>query len=110
MIYEYRCDICNTKREIWKPAAEFDKPESCECGANLTRLITGGAGFLGEKVEHAEYNPGLGCIVKNRREREEIAKRKGLIEIGNESPNKLHSESERIRTENIKQSWEKVDV
>lgn len=46
------------------------------------------------KVEHAEYNPGLGCITKNSKHRAEIAKRKGLVEVGNEDVSNWRKRSE----------------
>ena len=40
--------------------------------------------FSGTAVQNAEYNPGLGCVVKNKAHRDELAKRKGLVEVGND--------------------------
>lgn len=57
--------------------------------------------IIGASVESAEYNPGLGEVVKNKKHRAELAKRKGLVEIGNDysSPDKIHDKFEKERAE-----------
>lgn len=39
---------------------------------------------MGTKVKDAEYNPGLGKVIKNDHHKKEILKEKGLVEIGND--------------------------
>jgi hypothetical protein len=53
--------------------------------------------FLGTSVENAEFNPGLGVVTKSKRDREEICKRRDLVEVGNEKPTtfRKHFSSER---------------
>jgi len=99
MIYEYTCAE-HGKFEIIKPMEDAAQPEYCPtCKAPLTRLWLNRSGFNGEKVEHAEFNPGLGCVVRNRKHREEVARRKGLVEIGNESVDTIHKTAERDQEE-----------
>jgi hypothetical protein len=62
----------------------------------------------GTKVENAEYNPGLGCIVRNSAHRKEIAKQKGLEEIGNEKPETLHKHFDTARAEKIEKAYDEV--
>lgn len=109
MIYEYECP-CGKKFERWLPVAMFDDPQHCECGQLGRRLITGGSGFMGEKVEDAQFNPGLGCVTRSAKHRKEIAKRKGLEEVGTESPDKIHSKSDRDREEIRQRRWDEVQV
>ena len=62
---------------------------------------------IGAKVENAEYNPAFGQVVKNKNHRNELAKQRGLIEIGNEKPSTLHKHAENTKLENAKRRWEK---
>jgi hypothetical protein len=84
--------------------------ELCEkCGESATRqFMPRHLYFTGTKVEEAEYNPGLGCITKNKYHRAEIAKRKGLTEIGNEPPERIHKHFEKVREEKREKAWEDV--
>ncbi len=108
MIYEYKCS-CGEAFDVYKPVAEFDSPEMCKaCGQVAERQITGGAGFMGAKVEYAEYNPGLGCVTKSAEHRRLVAKAKGLEEIGNETPSNIQSSYDALRAEKHKRSWDEV--
>lgn len=64
----------------------MDVNEFCpECAAPAERLFMPQRVYLsGTKVQNAEYNVGLGAVVKNAYERSELAKRKGLVEVGND--------------------------
>lgn len=97
--YEYECSKCGQEYKgisgaIFKRISEYDRPEFCECGASepMQRLISPGH-FVGEKVQEAEFNHGLGCVTRNKQHRNEIAKRQGLVEVGNDKPD---SEPEHI--------------
>lgn len=82
--YDYQCPICKHETEIVKKISEYDSPEQCpKCYNEMDRLISAGH-FLYASVEEAEFNHGLGCVVKNRKHRTELAKRKGFTEVGNE--------------------------
>lgn len=69
-----------------KSYKEIESEEFCPyCGAPAERIPFPKKVYLsGTKVENAEYNPGLGCVTKNKRDRDEIAKRKGLVAVGND--------------------------
>lgn len=64
--------------------------------------------IIGAKVESAEYNPGLGVVTKSKRHREEIAKQKGVVEIGNDygSAEKMSKEFDTARAEKLERNWE----
>ena len=99
MIYEYTCKD-HGKFEIIKPMEDAAQPEYCpKCHQPLARVWFNRSGFHGEKVEHPEFNPGLGCVVRNRKHREEVARRKGLVEIGTESVDTIHKTAERDQEE-----------
>lgn len=106
MIYPYRCLKCFHSFDVVKPVAEVNKPEECpECGAETERLFTARIHIVGAAVQHAEYNPGLGCVVQNKNHRAEIAKQKGLVEVGNESTNTLHKETVVKREQERAREW-----
>jgi hypothetical protein len=80
--------------------------ENCpDCGNILTRVYSF-THFIGAKVENREYNPALGCVVNNSKHRAEIAKRRGLIEVGNEKPESLQKAAEKTMADKL--SWENV--
>jgi putative FmdB family regulatory protein len=101
MIYEYKCVKCEREFDVHKPMSQAAVEEHCECGGLGARLYRNSSGFFGEKVHHAEFNPALGCVVNSKRHLKEICDRKGLIEVGNEHPEKIHtamdSENQAIR-------------
>ena len=97
MVYPYLCRRCDFEFDVVKPAADSSRKEKCpECRKTADRLYTG-ALFIGTSVESAEFNPGLGVVTKSKRDREEICRRRGLVEIGNEKPKtfRKHFASER---------------
>jgi putative FmdB family regulatory protein len=109
LIYEYRCVKCERKFEVIKSMRDFDRNEFCErCGAPGEPVFSPKVQILGASVQHAEYNPGLGQVVKNKRHRQEIAKRKGLVEIGSDykAPENIHKEFESKRDDKRKKRWE----
>lgn len=110
MTYEYQCVKCEHTFDVIKPVKEIDVNEFCpKCEAPAERKFTPlKIHLFGTKVEDAEYNPALGQVVKGKRHREEIAKRKGLVEIGNdfgsgEKHQAYFDEQRRIKRE---KSWE----
>jgi putative FmdB family regulatory protein len=112
MIYEYRCVPCGTRFDVIKSVAEIDRPEACEeCGGQAQRhFVPSVVYFSGTKVEDAEYNPALGCITKGKRHREEVAKRQGLVEVGNDfgSGESLQKHFESEHTRKREKAWEEV--
>lgn len=89
---------------------ESSKEETCrECSSVSTRVYTP-AQFIGTAVQSAEYNPGLGCVVKSDKDRAEIARRKGLQEIGNDfgSGDKAMAKYDKDRTERLNKRWDDI--
>jgi hypothetical protein len=99
---------------VIKSVSEIDREERCEaCDSPAARqFVPSRVYFSGASVQDAEYNPGLGCVVKNKHERQEIAKRKGLVELGNDykNPDSLHKEYEQKRAAKRAAAWEKDDL
>ena len=111
--YPYFCPHCENLRDIIKPVRDIDRLERCEtCDTELDsscRRIGGGTYFIGASVEDAEFNPGLGCVVKNKRHREQICKDRGLIEIGNDvDPKKQAADIDRAEKRRTKELVEGI--
>ena len=91
--YCYRCPSCNQEFEIIKRIVDVDNIEHCSfCSSDCKpqdRLISTPA-LHNTAVESPEYDPGLGMVIKSSAHRRQIAKERGLEEIGNESPDKIH--------------------
>lgn len=110
MIYSYECEKCDEEHDIAKPAQDWNKPECCpQCGFNLTKIFSTFQ-FFGAKNEDAEYNHGLGQVIKSKQERREVAKRKGVVEVGNESLESLHKHANLSKQEKLKKSWDEVEL
>ena len=108
MIYPYECE-CGFKTDIIKSVRDIDNSEKCpKCDTIMSRKIAGGNGFLYAEVEDAEYNPGLGCVVKNKKHRAEIAKQRGLVEVGNEDMNKIMKRQDVERERKISTSYDGI--
>ena len=107
-IYEWRCQKCDIQFETVQSIKEYNGKTSCVTCGNETseRILSADVYFIGAKVESAEYNPAFGQVVKNKRHREELAKARGLIEIGNEKPDKIHKKFESDRIEKRKKEWD----
>jgi putative FmdB family regulatory protein len=101
MTYEYQCVKCDHSFDVIKSVKDMDVNEYCpHCDNPAERqFVPSRVHFTGTKVENAEYNPGLGAVTKNKAHRAELAKRKGVVEIGNDykSPETQHSEGEKLR-------------
>ena len=107
--YDYECEKCQSTESRYKSIAEYNTEEYCSaCQNPLTKLLNCRVHFVGAKVEDAEYNVGLGAITKSSQHRKELAKRKGLEEIGNESPDKIKKHYAQEREQKRKANWEKV--
>jgi putative FmdB family regulatory protein len=107
MIYEYACDQCVRQFEVVKAMSESGRIEVCEaCGAEARRLWSANIELHKTAVKDAEYYHSLGRVVKNDRERSELIKRYGLVEIGNEKPDRARYHMEKDRKERIRKRWE----
>jgi putative FmdB family regulatory protein len=109
-IYDWICDDCELEFESVQTMKEYDGNWTCpKCSKpgrrNYRRCKFH---FTGTKIEDAEFNPGLGRITKSKRHREELAKKMGAIEIGNENPDSLHKHFDTSREEKLKKSWDEV--
>lgn len=100
MIYPYKCDSCAHDFDVVKSHVDMNRPEACEkCAAPATRQFTARVHIVGAKVTHAEYNPGLGCVVKNKQHLDYLCKSKGVVPVGNDygSGEKMQKEFDEAR-------------
>jgi putative FmdB family regulatory protein len=96
LVYPYSCTK-HGEFDVVKHHSESSREEKCpKCGKQAQRLYVG-AMFIGTAVQSAEFNPGLGQVVKSKYHRQEICKARDLVEVGNEKPAtfKKHFEAQR---------------
>lgn len=107
MIYEYNCPKCDSTFDVVKKVAEIDRAEPCpQCyNPDTDRVFNPKIYFNNASVEDAYYNHGLGQVVKNRAQAKELAERKGLVEIGTETPETIHKESAVKAAERREKEW-----
>lgn len=112
MTYEYKCESCKRYFDVIKSVKDMERNENCpKCGEfGIRQFIPEVIHFNKTKVTHAEYNPGLGCVVKNEAHKRDIMKRKGVVEIGNDygSGEKMQALSEKARQEKFKKRYDDV--
>lgn len=86
MVYSYECPACSGEFDVVKSISEVDRAESCaKCNVTAKRIFkSANIRFSGTKVEHAEYNPAFGKVIRNKRERRYEAEKRGMVEVGND--------------------------
>lgn len=113
--YAFICPKCDTSFDEIRNISDYDKSADTPCPrcknicGSADRDLSGQRNyFIGEKVESAEYNPGLGCVVRSKKDRDEKAKIKGLVEIGNDfkSGDDHHDHFEKVREKEQEKKWE----
>lgn len=114
--YPYNCPKCETKFSEARGIRSYcDDPTSvcptCDnkCGSEDRDFEGLKTQFIGTKVNSAEYNPGLGCVVKNGHHKKDLMKIKGVQEIGNDfgSSDKMQDHYEKRKKEEIETNWKK---
>ena len=91
MRYPYLCVECDRETEVEKSLEHIDRPETCVCGHRMNRMISEKISFQGEKVAENQtyFHPALGVEVNSDAQARQIAKQRGMIEIGNDSQDHL---------------------
>lgn len=108
--YEFFCKKCKKDFETVESIVEYDGDGKCPKCAKVSRerIFSANIQFLGTAVQNAEYNPAFGQVVKNKQHRDELAKRHGLIEVGNEKTQTMHKLADETKAYNRKKSWDEV--
>lgn len=108
-IYDFNCVKCDAEFEVVQRITEYNGRAKCPTCKNISKeRILKGIHFIGAAVESPEYNPALGQVVKNSKHRKDLAKEKGLIEIGNEPTEKIHKKFEADREAKRKKRWDDI--
>lgn len=109
-IYDWLCEKCELEFETVQSMREYDGKANCvQCGNLAIRIYKYCKfHFTGTKIEDAEFNPGLGQITKSKAHRDELAKKMGAVEIGNEKPEAIHSHFDSARETQKKKNWDET--
>lgn len=95
--------------DVIKSHREMTREETCACGAISERkFVPSRVHFVGTSVQHPEYNPGLGCVVNNKQHRAEIARQKGLEEVGNTSVESIHKHFDKAKEEKLDKAYDEA--
>ena len=112
MVYAYKCSKCGRNFDIVKSVKDIDLAETCpSCESPAIRDFAPKKIHLSKtKVTHAEFNPGLGKVVKNEHHKKELCKQLGVTEIGNDygSGDKMQTAFEQARETKKNIEWEKL--
>lgn len=112
MIYPYECASCKHEFEVTKSVRFIDDIESCPIcffpNNKSSRKLAKSGFFYGASVDEAVYNPGLGMVIKNRKHKAEVLRQKGLVEIGNENIDKIHSSFEKEREKKFNDRYDEI--
>lgn len=110
--YDYGCDPCEKRWTVVKPMTEYKSPETCPtCQASaaklpsLFRVDTEAAGDW----NRPHFSPALGQVVKGNREARQLAKSRGMEEVGTEPVENLHKTFEKKREETSDKRWKDAD-
>lgn len=111
MTYVYKCTGCNRRFEVVKSVKDMDVNEYCpKCDSPGEKAFMPENIYVSKAaVTHAEYNPGLGCVVKNDYHKSEILKKRDLVEVGNDfgSGEKMQKDFDTAREKKLADRWEK---
>lgn len=89
-LYDYGCD-CGREFAVFKKMSEHTATEVCDCGKKAERIFNKGTFYFNGASDwnSQTYNYGLGCEVRNQQHARQIAKSRGLEEVGNDDPKKI---------------------
>lgn len=108
--YEYKCPAGH-RFDVIKRIAELDREEACgDCQQVATRqLVRTHVHASAGDWNRQEFNPGLGCYTKSTKHARDIAKRRGLEEVGTEKPETIHAHFDKQREETRAERWREAD-
>jgi putative FmdB family regulatory protein len=109
--YAWKCTVCGSEWDVVTTVSARDEPEECLCGASGVRGLTVPAidKTAAGDWNNVSYNPGLGCWTKSYKHGRDIAKARGLEEIGNEAPDKIHAKMDSEREKKRETRWRDAD-
>jgi len=111
--YPYRC-ACGNIWDVVKSVRRIDDPEFCPmCGSDGERFLAPGyfcrAGDWNDPQYNA-FNPGLGQVVRSRSHKQELCRRMGVEEVGNDfgGGERMTDHFEKERAEMLDKRWDSV--
>ena len=112
-IYLYKCRECAADWDVAKSMAQLDRAEecpSCLAANGSSSRVMQSVNFTGAGDWNTQtFHPALGTVVRNNAHARQIAKSRGLIEVGNEAPEKIHSACEKQRADTRDERWKDAD-
>lgn len=101
--YEYKCNDCGNHFDVIKSMKDYDNPAECQAchETNTSRLISNTSFYGAGGWDSVSFNPGLGCITKNTKHAEKIARERNLIPVGNENCDKISASQDKKLDDNI---------
>jgi len=107
VIYAYECDNCGFKFDVVKPATHYKDEEYCaNCKCVSRRLFS--PPLLTIDKTQPEFNHAFGKVIRNKSHRNEEAKKRGMVEIGNERPDVIHKAMDNQKAHLRKAKWDNV--
>jgi putative FmdB family regulatory protein len=114
-VYDYLCGKCGSPFEEFRGIKAYDSDASANCphcshlcGSGDRDFSRASYSFIGTNVQNAEFNPGLGQVVKSAYHKKEILKEKGLVEVGNDfnSGEKMQTHFDKRKAEEREKRWQ----
>jgi len=106
MQYPYICKKCEKEHVINKSMHQAGMTEHCEGCGNILDRVWGRFQIMGAAVQHAEFNIGLGAVTKNKKHREELARRRGVVEVGSETAEAMKREGSDASAARKQKEWD----
>ena len=94
-----------------KSVKDIDCPEACvSCNSeNTRRTIARTQSFSGANDwTTAHYSPALGRVVRSNLEARRLAKERGLVEVGTEPVERIHSHYDKARAEKADKNYRDI--
>ncbi len=107
--YPYSCCSCGTKFAVYKRISAIDAVEACpDCGGDDTVRTIALVAIERSSAVQPYYEPALGTVIKSKSHKASILKARGLEEVGNSDPDRLHKDLDQAREKRMADAWDKV--
>lgn len=111
-VYDYYCTDCDSGFELIKSIKAHQDVEPCPKCQKLAKQDLSRCRFetIGASVKDAYKCPALGQVIKSDYQRSELAKQKGLVEVGNDfgSGEKMFDSFEKDRALKRKKAYDEL--
>jgi hypothetical protein len=106
----YSCALCDVTTTVTKRIADIDREERCpHCAATMCREVQA-VNFTGHRNwDCTPHDPVFGCRIESHAHRKRLAKERGMIEIGNETVDKMEKHNSKLREDKRELNWANAD-